>query len=108
EWYAMGMVPVQVTQQDGASKRPAVQQGGQTLQAGSGVEHEAGGLPVVGQRNAGGIASIPHELRPRRRRRTSHTADEQSHRRGVYGLRAFRSRRSAPPIASVLPPLTNS
>src|ERR1700682_4842257 len=86
EWDPVGVVPMQVTEEDRASKRPPVQQGGQALQAGAGVEHQRWALPVMGERNTGSVAFISHELRPRRRRRTSHTAYEQADRRGVYGL----------------------
>src|SRR5713101_362148 len=86
----MGVVPVQVTEQDRASKRPAVQKGGQSLQTGDGVEYQGGRLPIVADPNAGSIAAVSHEVGSWRLLLTSYTAEEQAHRRGVYGLRACR------------------
>src|SRR6202022_1678004 len=91
----MGVVPVQVTEQDGASERPAVQQRGQPLQTGAGVEHQGRRLPVVGDPNAGSIAAVSHEVWSWRRRRASDTADEQAHRRGGYGFGSIAQGRSA-------------
>src|SRR5438477_3455332 len=76
----MGVIPVQVTEEDRAAKRPAVQQWAQPLQAGAGIEDKPGGLPVLRQRYAGGISAVANELRTGRRCGTPDPADEQSHR----------------------------
>src|SRR5439155_12361688 len=106
EGQPVGVVPVQVTEEDGTAKWPAVQQRAQPLQAGAGIEHEPGGLPVLSQRYAGGISAVSHELRTGRWCGPPDSADEQSHRASLrfFPTMAFGKFRQGLSVAMTLAP----
>src|SRR5205809_945063 len=67
EGQAMRVVPMQVAEQNGSPKWPALHQRAQPLQAGARIEHQRGRCIVAGQRHAGGIAPVstsPTALHP--------------------------------------------
>ena len=58
ERHAMGMVPVQVTEQHRTLERCAAQRERQLLQTGSGIEHQGRRLVAVRQPDTGRMTSV--------------------------------------------------
>ncbi len=77
----VGVVPVQVTEQDRASERLARQQRRDRSQPGAGVEHETRHLlVVVGDRDARRVPADAGEVHPDRRSRPAHPTQVDPHR----------------------------
>ena len=73
------MVPVQVTEENGAPERCLAEQTGQPPDAGAGVEHERRRLAVACQRHAGGVAAVAREGVPGSRGRAPHAEHVHPH-----------------------------
>ena len=66
EGQALGVVPVEVPEEDRAREGPAAEERGDPADARARVEHQAGRIAVVGQGHARGVAPVAHVLGPRR------------------------------------------
>jgi hypothetical protein len=79
EGQALGMVPVQVPQEYAALKA-AVEEGAEAPDAGAGVYHQAReGFSVVGEGEAGRMASVAQEIGPGGRRGATGPQDDDFH-----------------------------
>ena len=100
EGQALGVVPVQVGQEQRAPEGTAVEAVGQPLQPGAGVEHQRRGVrPRARERDTGRVAPDAHEVGARGRRRPTDTAEEDVH----YG-RSTRLPSGVPHSARPAPP----
>ncbi len=79
EGQSLGVVPVEVSEHDGAREGMPAQERGDGADAGAGVEHEAGPLAVVGQRHARGVAPVADVVGPRGGSRPPGPADRHPH-----------------------------
>ena len=80
ERQTLGVIPVQVAEQDRAAKRIAAHQRRHGAQACAGVEHEPRrGFVVVGQGDARRVATDAGELGTDRGCRTAHPAEVDTH-----------------------------